>query len=180
VRQPWLFAAIALAAVATAQSARAQSYSELAPQGYILFKRTHVVGVFEGCERNRDISFADGTIFFCHESNHHTAYQPPVVILKNGSANSYAVLIDGRAYKGGIRQLEGKVLARPLPADDVHGGPADPILGADALPLPGVPQFAKTMDAVKPETLAPNIPLAPGTQGGPPPDPRRKLNQNYP
>jgi hypothetical protein len=180
MRKAALFLLTLLLAAATGGRAMAQSYSELAPQGYVLFKRTHVAGIFEGCERNRDIAFADGTIFSCHERNHHYAYQPPVVVLKSSTANSYAVLIDGRAYKGGIRQLEGKTLARPLPADDVRGGPADPILGADAVPLPGVPLFAKTPDAAKPETLTPNIPLAPGTQGGPPPDPRRKLNQNFP
>ncbi len=176
--RPWLMALILM--VAATGSARAQSYSELAPQGYALFKRSHVVGVFEGCQRNTDVNFSDGTIFVCRESNHHMAYEPPVVILKNSNTNSYAVLIDGRAYQGAIRQLEGKVLTRPLPADNVHGGPADPILGADAIPLPGVPDFSKTPDAIKPETLTPDIPLAPGTQGGPPPDPRRKLNQNFP
>jgi hypothetical protein len=166
--------------ICLARAAGAQSYSELTPQGYLLLKRTHVAGIFQGCQRNMDVTFADGTIFSCHESNHHYAYQPPVVLLKNRARDTYAVLIDGRAYKGGIRQYEGKPLARPMAAEDVHGGAADPILGADALPLPGVPQFAKTADAAKAETLIPIIPLAPGTQGGPPPDPKRKLNQNYP
>ena len=165
--------------LAGAGEATAQSYSELAPQGYIPFRRTHVVGVFEGCHKDLDIQFAEDTIFTCLEQNHHMAYAPPVVILRNGQTNTYAVLIDGKAYKGFIRQLEGKLLSRPLPADDVQGGPTKPILGADAIPLPGVPLFALTPDAVKPETLTPTIPLGPGTQG-PPLDPLRKLNQNNP
>src|SRR5689334_25249816 len=69
----------------------AQSYSELAPQGYILFRRTHVVGVFDGCQKDLDIQFAEDTIFTCLEQNHHMAYAPPVVILRNGETNTYAV-----------------------------------------------------------------------------------------
>ena len=157
----WLLAVFLL--LAWAGDAGAQSYSELAPQGYIPWKRTRVTGVFGGCQ-----------------NNHHMAYQPPVIILKDGVEHtSYAVLIDGRAYKGQIQQLEGKKLSRPLIADDVQGGPTKPILGADAIPLPGVPKFASTPDAVKPLTLVPTFPLAPGEQSVPA-DPLRKANQNFP
>ena len=173
----WVLAFFLLAT--SIPAALAQSYSELAPQGYILFKRTRVIGVFEGCDKNLDIPLEGETTFTCLESNHHMAYQPPVIILKNGQTNSYAVLIDGRAYKGRIPQLEGVKLARPLVADDVQGGAAKPILGADALPLPGIPKFASTPDEIKPLTLAPTIPLAPGVQSESP-NPLRKANQNFP
>jgi hypothetical protein len=173
----WLLGFFLLAA--SAPAALAQSYSELAPQGYLLFKRSHVASVFEGCDKNLDVLFDGGTIFTCMETNHHMAYQPPVVILKNNQTNTYAVLIDGRAYKGRIRQLDGKLLARPLIADDVQGGAAKPILGADAVPLPGVPKIAGTPDEVKALTLMPTIPLAPGVQSETP-SPLRKANQNFP
>ena len=173
----WFLAALLLAAFM--QEAAAQSYSELAPQGYILFKRTRVIGVFEGCDKNLEIPFEGGTSFTCLETNHHMAYQPPVIIMKNGQTNTYAVLIDGRAYKGQIQQLQGVKLARPLTADDVQGGPTKPILGADAIPLPGVPKFATTPDDVKALTLVPTIPLAPGVQSKSP-NPLRKANQNFP
>ncbi len=174
----WLLAVFLL--LAWAGDAGAQSYSELAPQGYIPWKRTRVTGVFEGCQKNQTITFDGGTVFICRETNHHMAYQPPVIILKDGVEHtSYAVLIDGRAYKGQIQQLEGKKLSRPLIADDVQGGPTKPILGADAIPLPGVPKFASTPDAVKPLTLVPTFPLAPGEQSVPA-DPLRKANQNFP
>jgi hypothetical protein len=173
----WLLVVFLLGA--SIPAALAQSYSELAPQGYILFKRSHVASVFDGCTKDLDVLFDGGTIFTCLETNHHMAYQPPVVILKNGQTNSYAVLIDGRAYKGRIRELEGKILARPLIADDVQGGAAKPILGADAIPLPGVPKFASTPDESKPLTLIPTIPLAPGVQSEAP-NPLRRTNQNFP
>ncbi len=173
----WLLAAIFL--VLFVPDAAAQSYSELAPQGYILFKRTRVIGVFEGCGMNLDITLEGGTTFTCLETNHHMAYQPPVIIMKNGQRNTYAVLIDGRAYKGRIPQLEGVKLARPLFADDVQGGPSKPMLGADAVPLPGVAAEPATPDSVKALTLSPTIPLAPGVQSKTP-DPLRKVNQNFP
>lgn len=174
----WPLAAFLL--LAWIGDAAAQSYSELAPQGYIVWKRTRVSGVFEGCQKGRDIAFDDGTVFTCLEANHHMAFQPPVVILKDGVAKTtYAVLIDGRAYKGSIRQLEGKLLYRPLPADDVQGGPSKPILGADAIPLPGIPLVPSTPDNAKPLTLVPTFPLAPGEQSVPV-NPLRKANQNFP
>ena len=174
----WLLAACLLLAWVT--DATAQSYSELAPQGYVVWKRTRVTGVFNGCEKHQAILFDGGTTFTCLETNHHMAYQPPVIILRDGVEHTtYAVLIDGRAYKGNITQLEGKLLHRPLQADDVQGGPEKPILGADAIPLPGVPKFASTPDAVKPLTQVPTFPLAPGEQSVPV-DPLRKANQNFP
>jgi hypothetical protein len=174
----WLLAAFLL--FAWVGDAVAQSYSELAPQGYIPWKRTRVTGVFEGCQKNQSIAFDGETVFICRENNHHMAYQPPVIILKDGVEHTtYAVLIDGRAYKGEIQQLEGVKLARPLVADDVQGGPTKPILGADAIPLPGVPKFANTPDEVKPLTLIPTFPFAPGAQSVPV-DPLRKANQNFP
>lgn len=174
----WPLAAFLL--LAWIGDAAAQSYSELAPQGYIPWKRTRVTGVFEGCQKNQTVAFDGGTVFVCLENNHHMAYQPPVIILKDGVEHTaYAVLIDGRAYKGQIQQLEGVKLARPLIADDVAGGPTKPILGAEAIPLPGVPKFAETPDAAKPLTLVPTFPLAPGEQSVPA-DPLRKANQNFP
>jgi len=173
----WLLAAVFLSLLVP--EAAAQSYSELAPQGFILFKRTRVTGVFEGCEKNRDIPFDGGTSFSCSETNHHMAYQPPVIIMRNGETNTYAVLIDGRAYKGSILQLEGKRLNKPLIADGVLGGADKPLLGAEAIPLPGIPKEPATPNAVKELTLLPTIPLAPGVQSKTP-DPQRKVNQNFP
>ncbi len=174
----WLLAALLL--LAWISDAAAQSYSELATQGYVVWKRTRVTGVFDGCQKNQAITFDGGTIFDCHETNHHMAYQPPVIILRDGMTHTtYAVVIDGRAYKGSISQLEGKVLHRPLSADEVQGGPSHPILGAEAIPLPGVPKFPSTPDDVKPLTLTPTFPLAPGEQSVPV-NPLRKANQNFP
>ena len=124
----------------------------------MVIQRTAVDGPFQGCEKQLAIRFANGTVFDCNERNHHIAYRPTAVLFKNVRLETYALLIDGRAYQGNISTSVGKPLTRPWPI----GIPQDPALAAaPAEPvIPGVqlPKFAKTLDSAKGEPKYPGYP----------------------
>ena len=143
-------------AIATLQAARSQSTVDLTSEGYFIVERTTVDGSFQGCERRLEIHLADGTIFDCAESNHHMAYRPRAVLLRNTRVRSYVLMIDGRAYTGSLTALLGKPLLIPLPVTPPQDSDPDPQGGM----IPGVqlPKYAKAPATAKGEPLIPDYP----------------------
>lgn len=144
-------------AMASLQGARGQPAATLlTADGYFIIERSFVQGAFQGCERRLEIHLGNGTIFDCNERNHHMAYRPKAVLLKNVRMRTYILLIDGRPYSGSITTLMGKQLLNPLPVTP----PQEVEAGPQAAIIPGVqfPKFANSPDRVKQETLIPEYP----------------------
>lgn len=150
------FALLAGVGMATFQGARGQSAIDLTGDGYFIVQRTTVEGSFQGCERKLEVHLANGTIFDCGERNHHMAYRPNAVLLRNLRVRTYALTIDGRAYKGSITALLGRPLQIPLPVTPPQGIGTNPVAGL----IPGVqlPKYAKAPETAKGEPLIPVYP----------------------
>ena len=156
MRATLALAVLAGLAVTTVQGAWGQSVVTLTGDGYFILERTTVQGSFEGCQRRLEIHLANGTIFDCDERNHHMAYRPGAVLLKNIHARTFALIIDGRAYTGSITTLMGKPLLNPLPVTPPEAVETGPQAGV----IPGVqfPKYANAPERAKGETLIPVYP----------------------
>ena len=152
---------VAIATAAIPPGARGESGIDLTANGYVVVQRTTVDGVFQGCERKLEIRLANGTTFDCAERNHHMAYRPKAVLLRNMRVRTYALIIDGRAYTGSLMALLGVPVQVPLPV-------APPLLGSPDPPAgltPGVdlPRYAIVPYMAK----EPSIPPFPHGQAAP-------------
>jgi len=144
---------LAVVATASLRDGWGQSAIDLTSDGYVIVERTTVEGFFQGCDRKLEVHLANGTIFECSERNHHMAYQPKAVLLRNVRMRTYALVIDGRAYSGNLIQLLEQPLQIPLPVAPPQATDPDPpglTPGVDppryaVIPfmakVPAVPQF---------------------------------------
>lgn len=150
-----------VAAMASLGSSWGQTAIDLTGEGYVIVQRTTVEGFFQGCDRKLEVHLANGTVFECEERNHHIAFQPKAVLLRNVRARTYALMIDGRAYKGSIIALLGKSLQTPLPVAAPQAADPDPPAGL----TPGVdpPRYAIVPFVAKEAS----IPLYPAGQAEP-------------
>ena len=136
---------MAVAATASPPGSWGQSAIDLPRDGYVIVQRTTVDGFFQGCDRQLEIHLANGTVFDCNERNHHMAYRPKAVLLKNVRVRTYALMIDGRAYTGQHLDLCRKTAARPWPIGPAPGDPA--LAAAPAEPvIPGRPAPGKVRE----------------------------------
>jgi hypothetical protein len=147
---------LAVGAMASLRGSWGQSAIDLTGAGYIIVQRTTVEGFFQGCERKLELHLTNGTVFDCGERNHHMAYRPKAVILRNMRVRTYALMIDGRAYTGSLTALLGQPLQIPLPVTPPQAVEAGPQAGL----IPGVqfPKYAKAPERAKGETLIPVYP----------------------
>ncbi len=150
---------LVVSAMASLRGSWGQSAIDLTSDGYVIVQRTNVDGFFQGCDRKLEVHLANGTIFECSEHNHHMAYQPKAVLLRNVRVRTYALMIDGRAYTGSLVALLGQQLPIPLPVTPPSGDPDPPGLtpGVDPPRYAVVPYMAKV----------PHIPLFPAGEATP-------------
>ena len=94
----------------------AANLNDYLTHGYRIAVRTSVVGIFKGCEKDRQIQLRDKSIFNCDARSLHQAYAPTAFILQTTDVPArYAVLIDGQTYTGSLSTLSGKKLKHALP-----------------------------------------------------------------
>jgi len=136
---------LAVVATVSPQGSWSQSAIDLTSDGYVIVERTNVDGFFQGCDRKLEVHLANGTIFECSERNHHMAYEPKAVLLRNVRVRTYALMIDGRAYTGSLVALLGQQLQIPLPVTTPSGDPDPPGLtpGVDPPRYAVIPYMAK-------------------------------------
>ena len=104
---------VLLLAVGTAfTKAKAETVESLIEQGAVIERVTRLSGEFRGCIRNRQLDFADGTVFVCGTRQAHFSYRPSVYILRDERKLETHIVIDDQQYAGTIVWL-GRRALRP-------------------------------------------------------------------
>ena len=84
----------------------ATDLASLIDEGYQVVDETKVVGLFEGCDARRSLTFTNGKVFVCTTyAFSFAAYMPFAYILEDKSKN-IKVLINGNAYSGSFVEQE--------------------------------------------------------------------------
>ena len=143
---------LALAAACLAAPAHAATLDDLLAKGYTVAAATRLAGSFGGCVRQRQLRFADGSVFACAGTKAQTAYEPRIVILRLAGEPPSVVLagsavLAGQLLRLGVHGYPVPLRMNPDPLPERHGLPA-----ATLQPLGPIP----SINAV---TARQNVPL---------------------
>jgi hypothetical protein len=82
------------------QPARGQVVDDLVAKGFEVVRDTSVVGDFDGCEQDRQVSLKMGGLFTCAGFGYMHAHNPKAVLLKKKGANQYKLVIEHAVFDG--------------------------------------------------------------------------------
>ena len=83
-----------------AEPARGPVVDDLVAKGFEVVRDTSVVGDFDGCEQDRQVSLKMGGSFTCAGFGYMHAHNPKAVLLKKKGANQYKLVVEHAVFDG--------------------------------------------------------------------------------